>query len=68
MVESAEERAMPKLTIETELQCQQVTERIAELVGCIEDTPEERELIELMLAYEIWETKRWKGSNGYPTD
>jgi hypothetical protein len=52
---------MPKITIETELHCQQVSERIEELAGCLEDTPEEGELIALVLAFEVWETKRWRG-------
>ena len=51
---------MPNITIETELQCQSVVERIADLAGCLEDTPEERELINLQLAFEIWESKRWR--------
>lgn len=51
---------MPVTTIETELQCQSVVERIDDLVACLEDTPEERELVELQLAVEIWDTKRWR--------
>lgn len=45
-----------KITIETEYAAAQ--ERLAELAGCLEDTPEEHELIKLQLAVEVWETKK----------
>lgn len=45
--------------IETELDCQRVQERIDLLLGCIEDTAEEVELIALTDAFEEWEQKRW---------
>lgn len=45
--------------IETELDCQRVQERIDLLLGCLEDTAEEMELIALTEAFEEWEQKRW---------
>lgn len=50
--------------IESELDAQRVVERISELAGCLEDTPEERELIELVDQIEAWETKRWRHACG----
>jgi hypothetical protein len=50
---------MPQIAIETELDCQRAIERIAGLGGCLEGTAEERELIELSVAVEVWEAKRW---------
>jgi hypothetical protein len=45
--------------IETELDCQRVQERIDQLLGCLEDSAEEAELIALAKAFEEWERKRW---------
>ncbi|MBX9911215.1 MAG: hypothetical protein K2Z25_21235 [Beijerinckiaceae bacterium] len=45
------------MTIWTEEQYESVKERIAALAGCMEDTPEEGELITLQLAVEVWESK-----------
>ncbi|WNJ93035.1 hypothetical protein [Bosea sp. 685] len=59
---------MPSITIETEEQLHSVERRIAQLASCLDDTPEKRELVELTLAYDIWETKRWKGPESFPTD
>lgn len=45
--------------IETELDCQRVQERIDQLLGCLEDSDEEAELMALTEAFEEWERKRW---------
>lgn len=45
--------------IETELDCQHAQERIDMLMGCLEETDEEAELIALTEAFEEWEQKRW---------
>jgi hypothetical protein len=52
------ETLMPKITIETDDDHRRVMKRIAELAGCLDDTKEERELIDLALAIEIWDAKR----------
>jgi hypothetical protein len=51
--------AREPVPIETELDCQRVQERIDQLLGCLEDSEEEAELIALTEAFEIWERKRW---------
>jgi hypothetical protein len=45
-----------KITNDAEYQV--ARERLAELAGCQEDTPEEHELIKLELAVAVWETKK----------
>jgi hypothetical protein len=50
---------MPKVIIETELDCQRALERIADLAGCLELTEEEQELKALSEAVKAWETQRW---------
>jgi hypothetical protein len=50
---------MPKVIIETELDCQRALERIAELAGCLEFSHEEQELRALTEAVKAWETQRW---------
>lgn len=57
-LEPAVRPELPAL-IETELDCQRVQERIDLLLGCLEDTAEEAELIGLTEAFEEWEQKRW---------
>lgn len=57
---------MPKIAIQNELECQRVVERIEELAGCLEDTPEEQELIDLVVAFEEWEAKRWPEEEDVP--
>lgn len=44
--------------IGTHTQYEEVIARIADLAGCLEDTPEERELADLFLEIKIWETKK----------
>jgi hypothetical protein len=46
------------MTITTEDEYKAAEERIAEIAGCLEDTPGEHELITLELAVEIWQSKR----------
>ncbi|TCR68227.1 DUF3606 domain-containing protein [Bosea sp. BK604] len=46
-------------TIECELDCQRVTEHIAELSGCLEGTDEEQKLAILVESFERWEHQRW---------
>ncbi|TCR64712.1 hypothetical protein [Bosea sp. BK604] len=45
--------------IECELDCQRVSEHIAELAGCLEDSEEERKLALLVESFERWEERRW---------
>lgn len=47
------------LKIQCELDCQKAVERIAELAGCLEETPEEAELAALVEQFELWEERRW---------
>lgn len=51
--------AITPVAIETELDCQRVQERIDQLLGCLEDSAEEAELVALTEAFEDWERKRW---------
>lgn len=51
--------AITPTPIETELDCQRVQERIDQLLGCLEDSAEEAELVALTEAFEDWERKRW---------
>lgn len=50
------------MTIWTEAQFRMAQERIAELAGCLEDTPEEAELVALLLAIKVWDTKTGAGA------
>jgi hypothetical protein len=50
---------MLNIAIRTKQDLDLVLELIEALAGCLEETPEERVLIDLVLALEIWETKRW---------
>ncbi len=43
-------------------------DRIAELAGCLEDTAEEREMIDLVVDVAIWETKAHHMKDVYLTD
>ncbi|HEV7326590.1 MAG TPA: hypothetical protein VGN91_16130 [Bosea sp. (in: a-proteobacteria)] len=61
LVDRREDKAMPKITIVSEDQRRRIQERIEELTGCREGTSEERELIDLTLAVEIWDAKHRKG-------
>lgn len=46
------------MKIKTEAEYEAAQERLAELAGCLEDTPEEHELVTLELAVAVWESKR----------
>lgn len=48
-----------KITNETEYQA--ARERLTQLAGCLEDTPEERLLIVIQLSIEIWQTRHLLG-------
>lgn len=48
---------MPRITISSDLDRQRAAERIEDLTGCLEGSAEERELIDLVLALEVWDTK-----------
>jgi len=43
--------------ISTQVEYEAAMERIQELSGALEGTPEEKQLIQLVLDVEIWETK-----------
>lgn len=43
--------------IQSDSDYQRVLERLADLAGCLEDTPEERELIQLEFKLAVWESK-----------
>lgn len=45
------------MTITTETEYHAAQERLAAIAGCLEDTPEEQELIKLELAIAVWESK-----------
>lgn len=45
------------MKLKTEDDYKTALERLAELAGCLEDTPEEHELVTLQLAVEVWESK-----------
>lgn len=60
-------QAMPEI-IQSYADCEKVRDRIADLAGCLEETPEERELIELELVVTIWDTKARQMKVLYPTD
>lgn len=47
---------------------EEALKRIADLAGCLEDTPEELELMELELEVAVWETKRHQMKVVFPTD
>lgn len=53
-VAAAGGQAMPKITITTVEECEAATREVQELTGAPEGTPEERRLIDLVLAIEIW--------------
>ena len=46
---------MPKIAITTVEEYEAATAEVQRLTGAPEDTPEERRLIELVLAIEIWD-------------
>lgn len=56
-VEPAGGHAMPKVVITTVDEYEAATREVQELTGAPEDTPEERRLIDLVLAIEIWDMK-----------
>lgn len=45
------------MVIRNEADYQAALQRREDLAGCLEDTPEERELIAVQLAIEVWETR-----------
>ncbi|HEV7257741.1 MAG TPA: hypothetical protein VGN82_08160 [Bosea sp. (in: a-proteobacteria)] len=49
------------MTITTETEYQAAQERMAELAECLDDSPEEQELISLELAAAVWESKKQVG-------
>lgn len=49
------------MTIKTEAEYDAAQQRLDALIGCLEDTPEEIELIEVQLAIVVWETKHRMG-------
>ena len=54
-VAAAGGHAMPKITITTVEEYEAATREVQELTGAPEGTPEERRLIDLVLAIEIWD-------------
>ncbi len=56
-VEPAGGKAMPKVFITTVEEYEAATREVQELTGAPEDTPEERRLIDLVLAIEAWDAK-----------
>ena len=46
------------IVVTNQAQHHQAVAEIARLAGCLEDSPEERQLIELMPAVVVWESKR----------
>ncbi|HEV7258909.1 MAG TPA: hypothetical protein VGN82_14105 [Bosea sp. (in: a-proteobacteria)] len=49
------------MTITTETEYQAAQQPMAELAGCLEDPPEQHELIKLELAAAVWESKQRAG-------
>jgi len=47
--------------IQNEADYQAAMQRREDLAGCLEDTPEERELIAVQLAIDVWETRMRMG-------
>jgi len=47
--------------IQSEADYQAAMQRREDLAGCLEDTPEERELIAVQLAIDVWETRMRMG-------
>ncbi|MET3892760.1 hypothetical protein ABIE41_003836 [Bosea sp. OAE506] len=56
-VEPAGGHAMPKVVITTVEEYEAATQEVQDLTGAPENTPEERRLIDLVLAIEIWDAK-----------
>lgn len=56
-VEPAGGQAMPKVVINNVEEYEAATAEVQRLSGAPEDTPEERRLIDLVLAIEIWDAK-----------
>jgi hypothetical protein len=57
MVDVAGGQAMPNVVITNILQYEAATHEAQHLTGADEDTPEERRLIDLVLAIKIWDVK-----------
>lgn len=56
-VDAAGGQTMPKIVITTVEEYEAATQQVQELSGAPEGTPEERRLIELVLAIEVWDSK-----------
>lgn len=49
------------MVIQNEADYQAALQRREDLAGCLEDTPEEREMIAVQLAIDVWETRMRMG-------